>query len=70
MSKKKTKIIIPNHGFSEKYLTWQLGNCTQHTAHIFGIIRFIILVIILPALIITLIYIPRRLGYGTLITSL
>ena len=29
MSKKKTKIIIPNHGFSEKYLTWQLGNCSQ-----------------------------------------
>ena len=22
MSKKKTKIIIPNHGFSEKYLRW------------------------------------------------
>jgi len=64
MSKKKTKIIIPNHGFSEKYLTWQLGNCSQQTAHVLGIARFIIFVVFLVFLIITLIYIPRHLGYG------
>jgi len=64
MSKKKTKIIIPNHGFSEHYLTWQIGNCTQHSAHTFGIIRFIILAIALPCVIITLIYLPHRVGYG------
>ena len=62
--KRKTKIIIPQHGFSEKYLTWQLGNCSQHTAHVLGIIRFIILTIILVALIITLIYVPHKLNYG------
>ena len=47
MSKKKTKIIIPKHGFNEHYLTWQIGNCSANTAHILGLIRFIILVIIL-----------------------
>ena len=66
MSKKKTKtkIIIPNHGFSEHYLTWQIGNCSQHSAHVFGIIRFIIFAIVLPLLIVILIYLPHRVGYG------
>ena len=65
MSKKKTKIIIPNHGFSENYLTWQLGNCSQHIAHVLGIARFIVFVLCLLFLIINLIYIPSHLGYGT-----
>ena len=69
MSKKKTKIIIQKHGFNEHYLTWQIGNCSANTAHILGLIRFIILVIMLPALIVTLIYIPRKLGYGTFQSS-
>ena len=64
MSKKNIKIIIPNHGFKEKYLTWQLANCSADTAHFLGVARFIILVIVLLGIIITLIYMPRLLGYG------
>lgn len=64
MSKKNIKIIIPHYGFKERYLTWQIGNCSANTAHVLGIIRFIILVIVLVGIITTLIYIPRLLGYG------
>ncbi len=64
MSKKNIKITIPHYGFKEKYLTWQIGNCSASTAHILGIIRFIILVIALLGIITTLIYIPRLLHYG------
>jgi len=60
---KKNKIIIPHYGFYEKYLTWQIGNCTPHTAHILGIARFIVFVIVLLGIIITLIYLPHLLGY-------
>ena len=60
----KNKIIIPNHGFHEKYLTWQIGNCSPSTAALLGTIRFFLLVIILGFLIVGLIYIPGKLGYG------
>ena len=58
------KIIIPGHGFRENYLTWQIGNCTASTARVLGTIRFIILAVFLFTMIITLCYLPHRLGYG------
>jgi hypothetical protein len=64
MSKKKIKIIIPHYGFREKYLTWQLGNCSASTAHFLGVTRFIIFVIVLTFMILTMIYLPHLLGYG------
>ena len=60
---KKNKVLIPHHSFYEKYLTWQIANVTPATAHILGVSRFIILIIILIFIIISIIYLPHLLGY-------
>ena len=60
---KSKKIILPQHGFKERYLTWQIGDINPKWASILGIIRFIWLALLLFCSIIMMIYIPSLLGY-------
>jgi len=60
---KLSKHVLPQHGFRERYLTWQLGDVSAHTASVFGTSRFIILAFILITLTIFLIYLTNVVGY-------
>ena len=60
---KLSKHVLPQYGFRERYLTWQLGDISPHSASVLGTARFIILAIMIVTLIIFLIYIPEKLGY-------